>query len=306
MNADCRELLNRPLLESDLREIVSNEWALRIRDLVLRYRQSHLPVMNGGFRYSNLLEGPSQVLTCNPYRLWEYSSLFLALDETSKRDLLLDLGGAGAPLAYVASEFGYRVLSVDLQPALVAIVQHVAAARSLSLEARVADVVTDLGELDGSVGTVAFVSVLEHIQPDARPQVFEAIFRLLRRGGILYMTFDYGNYTERDSYVQKDRQRGLSRSIDSIGSLAAQLRQAGFRFRGNDPELLPATMLQRKQSPGAKQVIRNLVMTTDPFDAETPWRAVLKYLVRRLFFRWRRYQSRFESHNFFRMYLEKP
>jgi SAM-dependent methyltransferase len=283
-----------------------NEWAIRIRELVRRYRDDRLPVMNGGFRYSNLLEGPAQAFTCSPYRLWEYSSLFLGLDASSKGDLLLDLGGAGAPLAYVAAENGYRVMTVDLQPMLVAMAQHVATARSLPLEARVADVVTDLAKLDGTVGTVAFVSVLEHVPRSVRGDLLAAIFRLLRNGGLLYMTFDYGDYAEVDVYERREQGHAVSRSIDDVVSLSDELEQAGFRFRGNDPRLLPEDVLRMKKSPGATGTFRNLAMTTDPFDGDTPWIEVAKYVVKRLIRHTPRGASRFHRHNFFRMYLEKP
>jgi SAM-dependent methyltransferase len=299
------ELLNRPFLDFDLHAVSTNEWAIRVRALVRRYRDDRLPVMNGGLRYSNLLEGPAQAFTCSPYRLWEYSSLFLGLDASSKGDLLLDLGGAGAPLAYVAAEYGYRVMTVDLQPMLVAAARHVAAARSLPIEARVADITSDLAELDGTVGTVAFISVLEHVPRVARRDVLAAIFRVLRSGGLLYMTFDYGDYEEVDSYEQRGHAEVISRSIDDVVSLSDELEQIGFRFRGNDPRLLPKSMLGARKSPGAKRVLRNLAMTSDPFDGDTPWIEVAKYVVKRLVGHTPRGVSRFDRHNFFRMYLEK-
>lgn len=299
-------LLNRPLLEADFDGLADNVWAAKIRELVRRYREQGLPVMNGGFAYSNLLEGASQILTCHPYRLWEYTSLFPALDGAAKDELVLDVGGAGAPLAYLLSESGYRVMTIDLQPLLVAVAQHVASVLSLPLDARVADVVTDLGELDGQVGTVTFVSVLEHIPEEDRRAIFAALFRLLRPGGLLYMTFDYGDYEARDRYAQPGRAAHVSRSVGDVVALAGELESVGFRFRGNDPRALSGEMLSLRSAPGARRMLRSLAVLTEPFDERTPWKNVGKYIAKRLLRHTPKVRSRFDRHNFFRMYLEKP
>jgi len=299
-------LLNRPMLGEDLDALADDKWARKIRELVRRYRENRLPVMNGSFAYSNMVEGASQSLTCHPYRLWEYTSLFLGLGDTAKDELLLDVGGAAAPLAYVLAENGYRVLTIDLQPLLVAVAQHVASALSLPLQARVADVVTDLHELEGSVGTVAFVSVLEHIPQAERRTVFGALFRLLRPGGLLYMTFDYGDHEESDPYVQPGHDAHVSRSVGDVVSLAAELESVGFRFRGDDPRQLASDVLGLRTAPNARRMLRKLAPLSEPFDDETPWKSVGKYVLKRVFRYAPKGPSRFDRHNFFRMYLEKP
>jgi SAM-dependent methyltransferase len=300
-----RALLNRPLLASDLDELRSNAWAGKTRELVARYRAEGLPVMNGGFAYSNLLEGRAQAMTCIPYRLWEYSSLFLELPERRDDELLLDIGGAGAPLAYLLAESGRRVLTIDLQPVLVALAQHAASVRSLPLQAKVADVTKDLGELEGSVSVVTFVSVLEHVPVAARRAIFDAVARLLQPRGLFYMTFDYGHYEEVDGYVQERSTSHASRSVEDVRALSDDLERAGFRFRGNDPRELPADVLALTTSPVARQARWSRAVTTQPFDAETPWSEVAKYVVKRLFRYTRARRSRFDRHNFFRMFLEK-
>ena len=299
------DLLNRPLLASDLDALRSNAWAAKTRGLVARYRAEGLPVMNGGFAYSNLLEGRSQALTCLPYRLWEYSSLFAELPPKHDGELLLDIGGAGAPLAYVLAEAGRNVLAIDLQPVLVALAKHVAAARALPLQARVADVTKDLAELEGKVSAVTFVSVLEHVPAAGRRAIFDAVARLLVAGGLFYMTFDYGHYGEIDGYVQEQSASHASRSIEDIGALCADLERAGFRFRGNDPRQLPADMLALMTSPAAREVLWSRAVTTEPFDAATPWSEIAKYVVKRIFRYTGAQRSRFDQHNFFRMFLEK-
>jgi SAM-dependent methyltransferase len=300
-----RELLNRPLLASDLDELRSNAWAAKTRELVARYRAAGLPVMNGGFGYSNLVEGRAQAMTCLPYRLWEYSSLFPELAPRRDDELIVDVGGADAPLAYVLAEAGHRVLTIDLQPMLVAVAQYVASVRSLPLETRVADVTKDLAALEGKVSAVTFISVLEHVPEAGRRPIFDAIARLLAPGGLFYMTFDYGHYEEVDGYVQEQKASHTSRSIDDVGALCDELERAGFRFRGNDPRQLPAGVLALTASPDARRVLWSRAVTTEPFDSETPWREVAKYVIKRLFRYTRAPRSRFDRHNFFRMFVEK-
>jgi SAM-dependent methyltransferase len=299
-------LLNRPMLESDLETLAGNPWASKIRELVARYRQRGLPVMNGSFAVSNLVEGDSRTLTCHPYRLWEYTSLFLGLDDAARSELLLDVGGAGAPLAFLLAENGYRVMTVDLQPLLVAVAQHVATTLSLPLEARVADVVAGASDLEGKVGAIAFVSVLEHVPAAERRAMFDALFRLLRPGGLLYMTFDYGDFEERDAYVQPGRAAHVSRSIGDVAALADEIEAAGFRFRGNDPRQLPDDVLRLRSAPGRRDVLRRVAALSRPFDETTPWTSVLKYVFKRLLRYSPKTPTRFDRHNFFRMYLEKP
>ena len=96
-------------------------------------------MLNGSFAFSNMAEGDAQILTCSPYRLWEYTSLFRVLNGASPRGLrFLDIGGAGSPLPFFLAERGLVGEAVDLQPMLVAVCNHVAAVRKLPLHAAVA------------------------------------------------------------------------------------------------------------------------------------------------------------------------
>jgi SAM-dependent methyltransferase len=300
------ELLNRPMLLSDLADQEHGRWPAAIRELVRRYRQANLPVLNGSLAYSNLAEGNDQILTCNPYRLWEYSSLFLELDRGRRCDLFVDVGGAGSALSFLLAENGFRGRSADLQPLLVALSNHVAGVRNLPLQAVAADVTTDLGELAGQCDLVTFVSVLEHIPPAGRTLVMRRMFDLLRPGGLLYITFDYGTYREADAYrLHEGRVMDESVSIASIAEFSAMALGAGFRFVGNDPRELPMAVQALQSAPDHRRVIWRYTMNIGPVDAATSWALLGKYLIKRVF-RYTASRSRFEQHNFFRAFLEKP
>jgi SAM-dependent methyltransferase len=299
-------LLNRPMLPSDLAELEHGRRPVAIRDLVRQYREAALPVLNGSLAYSNLAEGNDQILTCNPYRLWEYSSLFLELDRGRRCEFFVDIGGAGSALSFLLAENGFRGKSADLQPLLVALCNHVAAVRNLPLQAVVADVTTDLGELAGKCDLVTFISVLEHIPAGARPLVMRRMFELLRPGGLLYITFDYGTYREVDAYrLHEGKVMKESDSIATVDEFAAVALAAGFRFVGNDPRELPAAVQALQSAPDHRRITWRYTMNIGAIDAATPWSLLAKYLVKRLF-RYTASRSRFEQHNFFRAFLEKP
>ena len=304
---DYAHLLNRPMLDSDLAEQASGRWPQAIRNLMREYREAALPVMNGSLAFSNLVEGPDRVLTCNPYRLWEYSSLFLELDRGRKCELFLDIGGAASALPFLLAENGFRGIAADLQPMLVAVCSHVASVRKLPLEARVADVTTDLSELAGKCDVVTFISVLEHIPAAARPLIMQRMYDLLRPGGLLYITFDYGTYTESDTYrFHEGRRMEGSRSVSSVEEFADVALAAGFRFVGNDPRELPAEVRALQSSPDHRRVIWRYTMNVGPVDAATSWGAIARYVIKRLFRYTSMTHSRFAKHNFFRAFLEKP
>ena len=299
--------LSRPMLDSDVDVIASSVWAERIRRMVAEYGREFLPVMNGSFAYSNLREGPGQILTCSPYRLWEYASLFLLHDQETPWRRALDVGGAASPLPYFLAECGIPTTAVDLQPLLVGVCNHVAGVRALPLHAAVEDVTRDSGE-DRSYDLVTFISVLEHIDVTARETVLRAIFRRLQPGGLFYLTFDYGQYVEKDPY-RSAAGEALHRasSIDDIHELCAVVERCGFEFAGNDPRLLPPEILRQVQAPRARSVMDRQAANAGVFDSATPWLTIAKYLFRRTFrVAGRRQASRYDHHNFFRMFLRRP
>jgi O-antigen/teichoic acid export membrane protein/SAM-dependent methyltransferase len=296
--------LNRPMTAADVSAVSVSRTAREIRDLVADYARNGLPVMNGSFQYSNLREGSDQALTCSAYRLWEYSSLFLAHDPARPWNRALDVGGAGSPLPYLLASKGMRTRAIDLQPLLVAVCSAVAAARQLPLDAAVEDVTADAVDAT-TYDLITFVSVLEHIPHALHGPTFEALHRRLGPDGVLYLTFDYGDYVERDKYRTDPASVEESRSISDLRRLCDVIERAGFEFIGNDPRTLPAELAALRKAPRSRDVYRQFMMTVGPLDAATPWRALAGYLGRRLL----RFPpippSRFDQHNFFRMFLRK-
>jgi SAM-dependent methyltransferase len=290
---DVSELLNRPMLDEDLALVASHPWTRALRRLVAEYREQGLAVVNGGLAYSNLLEGPAQMLTGHPYRLWEYTSLFGVVGDSFDGRRFLDIGGAASPLPCLLAEHGGRVLAIEREPLLVSLSDHISRVRSLDLRAEVADAGTFSGGT-GAFDVVTCVSVIEHVPRGACPRLFRNIARMLVPGGLCYLTFDYGTHDGR-----------ADQSIPEIAPLGRALEEAGLRFVGNDPRELPDEVLALRSAPRHAAVAQRMRLNRRPFDADTPWPEVGRYLVRRLLGLGRHPPTRYARHNFFRLFLAR-
>jgi 2-polyprenyl-3-methyl-5-hydroxy-6-metoxy-1,4-benzoquinol methylase len=292
------------MLEGDLVVVASHPWARAARRLAADYRKKGLAVANGDLRFSNLLEGPAQMLTGHPYRLWEYVSLFRVLEDPFEGRRLLDVGGAGSILPCLLAEHGAKVVSLDLQPLLVGLTNHVARVQGIDLCAEVADAVTVTGR-DGEFDVVTCVSVLEHVPPPEHPRLLQNLSRMLKPGGVLYLTFDYGTYVATTSYRSHETAETTpDESLPDVGPVCEGLEAAGLALMGNDPRELPAEVLALKAAPGHRGVAERMALNRPPFDAATRWSEVGRYVARRLGLG-RRPETRFARHNFFRLFARK-
>lgn len=281
--------------------------ALEIHKLVHEYQRTYLPTMNGGFAYSNLVEGPQHLLTCLPYRMWEYSSLFLVLRDTSPGRRFLDVGGAASPLVYFLAENEFDGVTIDLQPLLVDLTNYVASVRRIPLKGIQGDITHDFPDWGEEFDFATFISVLEHIPRESRHLAIQGIHRMLKPGGLLYMTFDYGqNATQHTSYRRHEGQEGmLTESISDLDELATQLLACGFDWVGNDIRELPSELRQQTQAPDGLRIRRQLALNIGPVDGGTPWSKLFKYALQRTFGFSRASAGRYGRHNFFRLFLRK-
>lgn len=297
-------LLNRPMLADDIKSLQRSSWAQKIRLLIHEYQQQGLPAMNGGFNYSNLLEGPDQYITLHPYRLWEYCSLFLNLPSPQQPLRFIDIGGAASPIVYLLAEQGHQGLTVDLQPVLVDVCNYVAQVRKLPLKSILADATT--GTLEDRFDFALCISVLEHVPPLERSSLLSSIFNALNPKGFLYLTFDYGHYRDRGTkYHQHQHTSVISESINNITDICVEIEKIGFSILGNDPRILPTHILDMKAAPDARNIMRRRTLNLGPVDGATPWPTIMKYLVKRLTGYSRVHSGRFRQHNFFRLFAIK-
>jgi ubiquinone/menaquinone biosynthesis C-methylase UbiE len=132
-------------------------------------------------------------LALRPFRIWEYAWLFKALSLGNGGVKILDLGGPATHLTILAALAGCSVTSVDLNPEFVRSAQECADALSLlSFSSRVGDM-RDLSDFpDESFDVVLSCSVLEHLTAKDQETALEEMARVVKRGGLIGLTFDYG------------------------------------------------------------------------------------------------------------------
>lgn len=140
-----------------------------------------------------------------PHKMWEYAR-GLAYTGTStpcrmpgKHFTILDVGGAmTAPIFYLAS-IGDHVVCLDIDKPMIDETNATAAKRKLKIDARTTNLgeedpsAADLGVTDGFDRVYCFC-VIEHIRPPQQQRVASRMAKLLKPGGMMCITFDFGEH----------------------------------------------------------------------------------------------------------------
>lgn len=151
---------------------------------------------------------------------WEIAWVALH-DDFRPGDRVLDLGGSSSLFSFWLASRGLDVVTVDLQEALVANADEVAAATGWRLRNRRMDI-RDM-DLSERFDHVTSVCVFEHVPISDRVDITAHIRELLVERGSLSLTFDYANPSR------------LAR-IDSPADVEEQfVAPSGLRVRGNRP-----------------------------------------------------------------------
>ena len=141
---------------------------------------------------TGLVEDAS-ALPLRPFRLWEYVWLFKALGLAKGRFDVLDLGGPASHVVLLGAIAGNRVTSLDTNPVIVEAGRVCAQALALSALAPQAGDMRDLSRFsDASFDRIICCSVLEHLRAEDQKKALAEMARVLRPGGIIGLTFDYG------------------------------------------------------------------------------------------------------------------
>lgn len=124
-------------------------------------------------------------------RFWEYSGAILeaGLDD---RMSVLDAGGTGTVLSYYAALCGCNVTTIDTDHRKVSDAWATSAKLGLEMEHKLGSV-TDMSFPDDAFHRVFCICVIEHLTPeDEQKKAIRELARVLRPGGILALTFDWG------------------------------------------------------------------------------------------------------------------
>lgn len=169
-----------------------------------------------------------------PHKLWEYtkglalsqSDTDSASDRHSDRPVpggplhVLDVGGAMTlPVFYLAG-LGHRVTTLDVDASLTAQTDALARRAGLPVDARTTDLTrqhptpADLGAPPEGFDRVLCFCVIEHIVPPHQQAACAGMARLLRPGGVMVLTFDFGEHAPTEAPL---------RTSDDVAALAASV-----------------------------------------------------------------------------------
>jgi SAM-dependent methyltransferase len=138
-----------------------------------------------------------------PHKVWEYARglAYTGASEPCRQPgrkfNVLDIGGAmTAPIFYLAGQ-GDHVVTLDIDANLIEMTRRTAQRNRLDIDART----TNLGQEDpsadelgapGGFDRVYCFCVIEHIPPPMQQRVAQRMARLLKHGGLMCLTFDFG------------------------------------------------------------------------------------------------------------------
>lgn len=139
-------------------------------------------------------------------KMWEYARGLACTVRSAEKIRVIDFGGGATLPVFWLAERGAEVLCLDVDAALVAHTNRVAQQRGWKLQASPHDLTQTAPPVEwGQFDAVISFSVLEHI-PYAQQEVALArLAGLLRPGGVLAVTFDFGTEAAQ-SYAIRDAQ----------------------------------------------------------------------------------------------------
>jgi len=104
---------------------------------------------------------------------------------------VLDAGGTGSLFSNYLASLGAETHSIDLNPELVAAGRATAEAMDWNLHSYAMDM-AQIDFPDGFFDHAYSICVFEHLEAELRQRALREIARVLKPGGVLSLTFDYG------------------------------------------------------------------------------------------------------------------
>ncbi len=166
------------------------------------------------------------------YKMWEYSrglaltGLGKPARQPGEKFSVLDLGGAMTLPVFYLGDLGDKVVSLDIDGPMVQDTNRQAKRAGMDVTALTTNLVEedpspeDLG-VPGGFDRVICFCVIEHIVPPGQHRVAERMAKLLKPGGQLALTFDYGENANSEAPMP---------NLDSVHALRDAI---GLPLRGN-------------------------------------------------------------------------
>ncbi|MFK7987566.1 MAG: class I SAM-dependent methyltransferase [Sandaracinaceae bacterium] len=139
-----------------------------------------------------------------PSKVWEYPWA-LSRHPLPDGELVLDAGCGVSTLPLYLAKSGATVVALDVDIRWLTMLRRAARFHTLPVVPLMGDMI-GLGFPDATFDRVYCISVLEHLPVEQQPTAVREMARVLRPGGILYLTVDYDEHERRsESDVVYDR-----------------------------------------------------------------------------------------------------
>jgi len=185
--------INRLFNWEDLEQVERDPMVEKMKRLVHELKEKGLATTSRGCLEISNLNDKNYENTVYPMRSWEYSTV-VSVCQITRGEKVLECGGSSSPLVFYLAQMGVRVTTIELQRSLVENARKVAQTMVWNIDAQLGDL-TQLKFQDESFDRVLCVSVLEHIVDRLKKKGMAEMARVLKPGGILAVTFDYGSST---------------------------------------------------------------------------------------------------------------
>lgn len=135
-------------------------------------------------------------------RMWEYSSAIIE-SKVDSRMRVLDAGGTGTVFSFYLAAEGCQVTTVDIDDKKIKDAIAMSEYLGLKMNHRL-ESITELSDEDETYDRVFCICVIEHINIDQQEVAIRQLSRVLKRGGILCITFDYGEFAADYPFLSPD------------------------------------------------------------------------------------------------------
>ncbi|MBM5804860.1 MAG: class I SAM-dependent methyltransferase [Candidatus Verstraetearchaeota archaeon] len=225
---------NKPFEPEDMRYVEESPNAQGLKETVDELTAKKLKTTAAGdLRYSNLNEKVKYQYTLHPMRLWEYTRIF-EICNIQQGMRVLDGGGASSPIVFYCGKKRVDITTLDLQGSLIEDNKKVAKEMGWETITTIKRDMTETGFLDNYFDAVFSVSVFEHLPNEIKIKGIKEFARILRPGGIIGLTFDFGRSVKGRSTYDYNNYEQLHTPIRDVEEIYEFfIRPSGLKLYGN-------------------------------------------------------------------------
>jgi glycosyltransferase involved in cell wall biosynthesis len=176
------------------------------------------------------LPGVDAALALRPFRLWEYVWIFKILGLRTGGLEVLDIGGAASHLTAMSALAGNQVVSLDDRPPAVAAARRTAEFLGVTNLETMCEDFAALSRFEAArFDRVIICSTLHRLSAAAQRELLGGAARLVKPGGLVGLTFDYGLPLQGPAIAEPYRHMPAR----SNAEIRSRYLQAGLEIAGN-------------------------------------------------------------------------